>query len=85
MWRPRRRACGGPLRHAGHYDFGRSNLPVRVRDLDFELAFRKRLLRSPSPETAYLQRKLVGSFLLLARIGAQVDAQALVLPFLPQR
>ena len=28
---------------------------------------------------------LVGSFLLLARIGARVDARALVLPFLPAR
>ncbi len=74
-----------PLRRAGRYDFGRSNLPARVRELGFELAFRKRLLRPPPPETIFLQRKLVGSFLLLARIGAQVDAQALVLPFLPRR
>ena len=74
-----------PLRHAGRYDFGRSDLPARVRDLGFELAFRQRLLRPPPPETIFLQRKLVGSFLLLARIGAQVNAQALVLPFLPKR
>jgi predicted unusual protein kinase regulating ubiquinone biosynthesis (AarF/ABC1/UbiB family) len=74
-----------PLRHAGRYDFGHSDLPARVRDLGFELAFRKRLLRPPPPETIFLQRKLVGSFLLLARIGAQVDAHALVLPFLPRR
>jgi predicted unusual protein kinase regulating ubiquinone biosynthesis (AarF/ABC1/UbiB family) len=74
-----------PLRHPGRYDFGHSDLPARVRDLGFELAFRKRLLRPPPPETIFLQRKLVGSFLLLARIGAQVDAHALVLPFLPRR
>jgi len=74
-----------PLRHAGRYDFGRSDLPARVRDLGFELAFRKQLLRPPPAETIFLQRKLVGSFLLLARIGAQVNAQALVLPFLPGR
>ena len=73
-----------PLRQTGRYDFGHSDLPARVRDLGFELAFRKRLLRPPPPETIFLQRKLVGSFLLLARIGAQVNAQALVLPFLPQ-
>jgi predicted unusual protein kinase regulating ubiquinone biosynthesis (AarF/ABC1/UbiB family) len=74
-----------PLRHAGRYDFGRSDLPARVRDLGFELAFRKRLLRPPPPETIFLQRKLVGSFLLLARIGAQVNAQALVVPLLAKR
>jgi hypothetical protein len=33
----------------------------------------------------FLHRKLVGSFLLLARIGARVDARSLVLPFLPAR
>ena len=39
----------------------------------------------PPPETIFLHRKLVGTFLLLARIGARVDARALVLPFLPPR
>jgi predicted unusual protein kinase regulating ubiquinone biosynthesis (AarF/ABC1/UbiB family) len=72
-----------PLRQAGPYDFGRSDLPSRVRDLGFELAFRQRLLRPPPPDTMFLHRKLVGSFLLLARLGAQVDARALILPFLP--
>jgi predicted unusual protein kinase regulating ubiquinone biosynthesis (AarF/ABC1/UbiB family) len=74
-----------PLRHAGRYDFPRSDLPSRVRDLGFDLAFRQALLRSPPPETMFLHRKLAGSFLLLARIGARVDARALVLPFLPAR
>ena len=72
-----------PLRHAGRYDFGASDLPARVRDLGIELAVRRRLLRPPPAQTLFLHRKLVGSFLLLARIGAQVDAQALILPFLP--
>lgn len=73
-----------PLRQPGPYDFGRSDLPSRVRDLGFELALRQRLLRPPPPDTLFLHRKLVGSFLLLARLGAQVDAQALILPFLPK-
>jgi predicted unusual protein kinase regulating ubiquinone biosynthesis (AarF/ABC1/UbiB family) len=74
-----------PLRHAGRYDFGASDLAGRVRDLGFDLAFRRRLLRSPPPETIFLHRKLVGSFLLLARIGAQVDARALVMPYVAER
>ena len=53
--------------------------------LGFDLAFRRRLLRPPPPETMFLHRKLVGSFLLLARLGARVDARALILPFLPKR
>jgi predicted unusual protein kinase regulating ubiquinone biosynthesis (AarF/ABC1/UbiB family) len=73
-----------PLRHVGRYDFGASNLPARMRKLGFELAIRRRLLRSPPPETLFLHRKLVGSFLLLARLRAQVDARSLILPFLPK-
>ena len=72
-----------PLRHKGRYDFAASGLPARVRALGYDLAFRRGLLRAPPPETIFLHRKLVGSFLLLARIGARVDARALVLPFLP--
>jgi predicted unusual protein kinase regulating ubiquinone biosynthesis (AarF/ABC1/UbiB family) len=71
-----------PLRHRGRYDFRASDLPSRVRALGFDLAFRRGLLRPPPPETIFLHRKLVGSFLLLARIGARVDARVLVLPFL---
>ena len=73
-----------PLRHAGRYDFGASDLPARMRKLGYELAIRRRLLRAPPPETMFLHRKLVGSFLLLARLGARVDARSLILPFLPK-
>lgn len=69
-----------PLRHRGPYDFAASTLPSRVRNVGFDLAFRQGLLRAPPPATLFLHRKLVGSFLLLARIGARVNAQALVLP-----
>jgi predicted unusual protein kinase regulating ubiquinone biosynthesis (AarF/ABC1/UbiB family) len=72
-----------PLRHEGKYDFPASDLPSRVGDLVFDLAFRRGLVRSPPPETIFLHRKLVGSFLLLARIGARVDARSLVMPLLP--
>lgn len=73
-----------PLRHAGRYDFPGSDLPSRVHALVFDLAFRRGLLRAPPPATMFLHRKLVGSFLLLARIGARVDARSLVLPLLPR-
>lgn len=68
-----------PLRHKGVYDFTASNLPARVRDLGYDLAIRRGLVRAPPPQTIFLHRKLVGSFLLLARIGARVDARKLVL------
>jgi predicted unusual protein kinase regulating ubiquinone biosynthesis (AarF/ABC1/UbiB family) len=74
-----------PLRHRGRYDFPGSDLPARVRDLGYDLAFRQGLVRAPPPETIFLHRKLVGNFLLLARIGARVDARALVLETLAGR
>jgi hypothetical protein len=72
-----------PLRHRGRYDFAASGLAARARTLGLDLALRRGLLRAPPPETMFLHRKLAGSFLLLARIGARVDARALILPFLP--
>jgi hypothetical protein len=38
--------------------------------------------RVPPPETIFLHRKLVGSFLLCARIRARVNVQQLIRPFL---
>jgi predicted unusual protein kinase regulating ubiquinone biosynthesis (AarF/ABC1/UbiB family) len=69
-----------PLRRAGAYDFGRSTLPVRVRDAGIDLAFHRGFLRPPPPETVFLHRKIVGSFLLCARIRARVDVHALIEP-----
>jgi len=71
-----------PLRHAGRYDFTESDLPSRARSLGIDLGIRQGLLRTPPPETLFLHRKLVVSFLTLAHIRARVDARALALPLL---
>jgi predicted unusual protein kinase regulating ubiquinone biosynthesis (AarF/ABC1/UbiB family) len=71
-----------PLQHRGRYDFGASDLSQRARDLGLDLVFRQRLLRAPPPETMFLSRKLAGLFLLVARLGARVDVQTLIRPFL---
>lgn len=73
-----------PLQHRGRYDFGGSDLAQRARDLGLDLIFRQRLLRAPPPETMFLSRKLVGLFLLVARLGARVDVQSLIRPFLTE-
>ena len=73
-----------PLRHRGRYDFAGSDLPQRARALGIDLGLRRGLLRSPPPATLFLHRKLAGSFMLLARLGARVDARSLILPFLAE-
>jgi hypothetical protein len=47
-----------------------------------DLVFRSGHFRAPPPETIFLHRKLVGSFLLCARIRAHADVRSLVEPFL---
>ncbi len=71
-----------PLRHRGRYDFAASDLPSRARALGFEIGIRQGLLRVPPAQTMFLHRKLIGSFLLLAHIGARVDVRSLILPLL---
>jgi len=70
-----------PLRHRGRYDFARSQLPLKARDLGLDVAFR-RGLPTPPPSTMFLHRKLVGTFMLCAMLRARVNVRALVEPYL---
>lgn len=72
-----------PLRHEGPYDFGSSDLTARARDAGLDLVFRSGYFRAPPPETIFLHRKLIGTFLLCARIGARIDVRPLIEPFIP--
>ncbi len=71
-----------PFRHRGVYDFGTSDLPPRVRAAGFELTAGRGFFRAPPPDTIFLHRKLAGTFLLNARLGARVDVHAVLKPFL---
>ena len=64
---------GEPARHAGAYDFGRSDLTLRLRDSSYALGFDQGHWRPPPADLIFLHRKLVGLFLLCARLGARVD------------
>ncbi len=65
-----------PLAHRGCYDFPQSDLAPRAREAGLDGLTRARLPQPPA-ETLFLHRKLGGSFLLLAHIGARVDCHAL--------
>jgi predicted unusual protein kinase regulating ubiquinone biosynthesis (AarF/ABC1/UbiB family) len=68
-----------PIRKDTIYDFGTSDMATRARDAGMEMALKSRgELRTPPPETVFLHRKLIGSFLLCARLKARVNVQRLI-------
>jgi len=74
-----------PVTGGGIYDFGHSDVFARGREAGLEMMFEDMSeYRAPPPETIFLHRKLVGSFMLCSRIGARVNVQELITPFLPK-
>jgi predicted unusual protein kinase regulating ubiquinone biosynthesis (AarF/ABC1/UbiB family) len=71
-----RLACE-PLAHRGLYDFADSGLMTRARELGLAIAFGQGV-RSPPPETIFLHRKLIGTFLICARLRARVNVHAAI-------
>ena len=71
-----------PIRRGGPFDFGASDLPLRMRDAGLALAAERAHLRLPPVETMFLQRKFGGIYLLASRLGARVDLRAIVEPWL---
>jgi len=69
-----------PIRQDTVYDFGGSDMTARARDAGMEMMLKSRLseLKAPPPETVFLHRKLIGSFLLCARIKARINVQELI-------
>ncbi len=65
-----------PLRSVGRYDFAGTDLAERVRSVGLD-AYTRRGLPQPPAELILVQRKIAGSYLLLAHIGARVDCGAL--------
>ena len=71
-----------PLRSTEPYDFGTSDLHLRARDLGMELVLERGMRRPPPPEIVFLNRKLGGTYLICARLGARVDLRHLAADYL---
>ncbi len=71
-----------PVRHPGAYDFGTSDLPLRLRDAGLKLSMERDFWHTPPADALFLHRKLGGLYLLAARLRARVDVAALAAPWL---
>jgi predicted unusual protein kinase regulating ubiquinone biosynthesis (AarF/ABC1/UbiB family) len=72
-----------PLRHVGAYDFGASDLSLRIRDAGLAFQKEKEFRHVPPTDALFLHRKLGGLYLLAARLKARVDVRAMLLAFTP--
>lgn len=70
--------AGEPLTHVGSYDFGRSDLPARVREAGMVLSFEKGYWHNPPADAVFLHRKVGGIFLLAARLRSRADLRRII-------
>ena len=67
-----------PARFQGQYDFGSSDLPLRIRDAGLALSFEQGYWHTPPADVLFIHRKLAGLYLLAARLRARVDVRAIL-------
>jgi predicted unusual protein kinase regulating ubiquinone biosynthesis (AarF/ABC1/UbiB family) len=67
-----------PLCRDEPYDFGTSKMPQRVAQIGQEATEHADFWHSPPTDVVYFHRKIGGMFMLAARMGARVNAHALM-------
>jgi len=67
-----------PARIRGRFDFGASDLAVRIRDAGMALSFDQGYWHTPPADAVFLHRKLGGLYLLAARLRAKVDVRIIL-------
>ena len=72
----------GALRTAGPFDFGNSDMVLRLRDRAMALSADRGFVHLPPTDVFYLQRKFAGLYLLARTLGARVDVGALARPWI---
>jgi hypothetical protein len=71
-----------PLRQEAPFDFGASDLALRLRDAGVALAQYREHFTLPPMDTLFLQRKFGGIYLLATRMRARVALRELIAPHL---
>ena len=67
-----------PLRQDVPFDFGRSDLLVRLRDMGLAIGTDRELAHVPPAPTLFLHRKIGGMYLMAAKLRARVDLRPMV-------
>ncbi|EXJ15778.1 Ubiquinone biosynthesis monooxygenase UbiB [Imhoffiella purpurea] len=71
-----------PLRHEGLYDFGASDLFERTYKNGRAMFHSGAFSTAPPPETLFLHRKFMGSFMLSRRLRARIDLAEMAARFI---
>lgn len=68
----------GPVRQAGPFDFGTSDLLARLRDMGMAIGSERELAHVPPAATLFLHRKIGGMYLMAAKLRARVALRPMV-------
>ncbi len=67
-----------PLRQDGPFDFGRSDLLERLRDMGFAIGNDRELAHVPPAATLFLHRKIGGMYLMAVKLRARIALRPMV-------
>ena len=71
-------AAMAPLRQDTPFDFGRSNLLERLRDMGLAIGNDRELTHAPPAATLFLHRKIGGMYLMAAKLRARIALRPMV-------
>ena len=64
------------------YDFGATDMPARMTELAERVTDYRDFWQAPPSDAVFFHRKLGGMFMLASRIGARVNVQQLIRPWI---